>query len=120
MAYTCACCGVKIPPAEARSRVVAHEREVLEFYRVTRKMIEAPTKAPFVVSARHELWYRLVAIENRSTSWAGNWTGGHDHTTVLNGVRRHSNMLYDTGMHTPLAEIRSAAQAPLLKLMEVA
>jgi|GEM_PF-5227525 len=119
MNYTCVCCGVKISPLDIRNKIRAHEHEVSSFYSVSIDLIKSPTRASHVVEARHELWYRMVALEGRSSKWAANWTG-HDHSSVLYGVKHYAGMLHGTPRDASLKDIRQAAQAPLLKLMEEA
>jgi len=90
-----------------------------EYADVSVSDVACQDKRPVIVRLRWAFWFHLTAIAGWSLPMAGLRTG-HDHTTVLYGIRKHAAEHFGTDPQAGLETIRSAAQAPLLKLMEVA
>lgn len=90
-----------------------------EFAGVPLETIMTPCKRQPWVRARWAFWYHLVIVEGWSLPRAARRVK-YDHTTVLYGLRRYAAETLGTDMGFTLADIRQAAQAPLLELMEVA
>jgi chromosomal replication initiation ATPase DnaA len=82
------------PGAQSSAAAVPHLRlidigkTIAARHRVPLDTIRSKTKLRQVVRARQEYW---VALQDAGLSLtrAGQITGGHDHTTVLYGVRQH-------------------------------
>lgn len=61
-----------------------------------------------VVRARREYWMELVMVLGYSLPKAGRATGGHDHTTVLYGIRQLATEHLGTPGKARIEEIRTA------------
>lgn len=78
------------------------------------EVICGPRRLTEVVRARWEVWYlmRLQARPDGSPRWSlpriGDLTGGYDHTSVINGIRRHEEILAGT---LGAGEVRKASRA---------
>lgn len=81
--------------------------------------IASPSRKPAISIARRAYWYFLVIEEGWSLPKAGRYTG-HHHTSPLKGVQKYAAEHLGTDPKATLEDIRQAAQAPLLKLMEEA
>lgn len=68
-------------------------REVAEKHKVTLADIIGPFRGRQFVAARHEAMYRLRHEALLSCPVIGRLIGKRDHTTVLNGIRRHAGIL---------------------------
>ena len=76
------------PAAAPHLRLIDIGKTIAARHRVPLDTIRSKTKLRSVVRARQEYW---VALQDAGLSLAraGQITGGHDHTTVLYGVRQH-------------------------------
>jgi chromosomal replication initiation ATPase DnaA len=83
-----------------------------EYADVSFSEIACQTKNRIIVRHRWAFWYHLVVRCDWTLPMAGRRTG-HDHTTVLYGVRKHAEEVLGTDADAGLEDIRQAAQAPL-------
>lgn len=91
--------------ASRLSRLVCWE------YGMTLKELAPGGKSMNQVTARRIVWWELVVAHDWSLPKAGLHTGGHDHTTVLHGIRREAQKKYGLPMTSTIAEIRAAWRA---------
>jgi chromosomal replication initiator protein len=64
-------------------------RKVAAFYGVTVEDLIGDSRAPSLCAIRFEAFWEVYATGRYSTPAIGSFFGGRDHTTVLNGLRRH-------------------------------
>jgi|TARA_X000001316_G_C920639_1_gene34825 hypothetical protein len=81
--------------------------------------IMTPCNKREAVEARWAFWFYLVIEEGWSLTRSARRIK-YDHTTVLYGLRKYAAEHLGTDPKATLEDIRQAAQAPLLKLMEEA
>jgi len=90
---------------------------LLHFPGVTLRDIGGVCKRWLIVDARHHLWFRLVIVEKWSLPETARRISiltrqtCKDHTSVLHGVRRVGQELYDTAANATLEDIRTAYKA---------
>lgn len=82
-------CGLHgMPPAVAQ--II---RAVAEKHQLTIADLKGACRKNRFAFARFEAMARIYALGRFSYSQIGGWLGGRDHTTVLNGARRHAERL---------------------------
>ena len=60
----------------------------------------------WAVSARQAIWWTLVVENNFPLTEAVIWTGGHDHTTALYGIRAYGHRVYGFPRKAGAARLR--------------
>lgn len=93
---------MKVRPSSDICVRIAHK------HRVSYAQVLGQSKKREVVRARQEFWVELLFGLGYSLPKAGRVTGGHDHTTVLYGVRRFGMDHLGTSPKAGLEEIRAA------------
>lgn len=76
------------PTTQQRAREIL--RETAEKHGLTTAEIVGESRSARLVLARHEVCYRM----RKETTWSlpriGRFLGDRDHTTVMNGIRKHA------------------------------
>lgn len=85
-----------IPPTtKQRAREIL--REVSERHGVTEAEIIGEGRSARIVLARHEVCYRM----RKETTWSlpriGRFLGDRDHTSIINGIKRHEQRMARDG-----------------------
>lgn len=68
-------------------------RAVCQKYEITKAQLTGQCRQLEVCRARHEAFFRLYTERGMSLLQVGRMLGGFDHTTVLNGIRRHKGRM---------------------------
>lgn len=80
------------------------KRELLDataaYYNLPPSALLTPSKRPEIVIARWHYWTRLVCEAGYSLPMAGRATGGHDHASVLYGIRKYFSREIGIKVHT--------------------
>lgn len=113
----CECCSKRIEQSTfgLTERVM---QEVCWRHGVTRADLEGRSKSQKFARARHDFWFRLVILHDKSLPQAA-FSLGKDHTTVLSGVQRFAHNEYGTSLTASLADIRAAVVATHKVRLEV-
>lgn len=102
----CNCCGQVITKhtGEAGER---HLRTIDALYGVTFDDIKGHNKTSYIVEARQHFWFLLCVEDEWSFPRAGKKTG-HDHTTVVYGVKKFARELLGTHKRASIQTIVKA------------
>jgi hypothetical protein len=68
-------------------------RATCEKHGITKAQLKGANRQYDIIRARHETFYRLYTERGMSLPQIGRMLGGFDHTTVLNGIRRHKGRM---------------------------
>ena len=68
-------------------------KDVCERHDVTEDDVRGPSRLKYIANARHEFCATAYSRGKRSMKQIGVFLGDRDHTTVLNGIRRHEKRL---------------------------
>lgn len=77
----------------ARPSLASIAREVAEKHNVTLHDMKSARRQPWIVSARHEFFYRARNETPHSYPKIGEFLGRKDHSTVMHGVRKWEKRL---------------------------
>lgn len=72
-----------------RPSMVDLAQAVAQGYGVTVADLRGPCRRVRMNVARQDLMHRIYATGRFSMTQIGRFLGGRDHTTILNGIRRH-------------------------------
>lgn len=72
--------------------------EVCAKHRVSREEIMGRRREKMLVIARHEAFYRLSTETTMSLPHIGMRMGGKDHSTAINGIKKHKKRMAEAAM----------------------